>query len=125
MDTTKHLNIDKLPQKVGARAYLINVGGGYISSSDDEDQHLDNESFFSQSMRSVARPRARIQSHQNQSNYQNRYNLRKNHSEAASVGTHSLLDELIGNYNHDREFSRKLDSEFDRIKRQDERQCVE
>ena len=37
MDSSKHLNVDKLPQKVGARAYLTNTGAGYLSSSSDDD----------------------------------------------------------------------------------------
>jgi len=132
MDSSKHLDVDKLPQKVGARAYLTNYGAGYLSSSDDDEVYHDDrndlqDSFYSPSMApsrkasASAGPRHRIQSYTNKStnyDYQQRP-VRRNQS-TASVETNSLLNELLENYNHDRDFSRKLESEFGRAKKQDE-----
>ena len=124
MDSSKHLNVDKLPQKVGARAYLTNVGAGYLSSSDDDNEndnlYDDRASSFYSPSQAPQPPRHRIQSYTNKTSFRPSRNLRKNHSAADSVGTTSLLNEIIGNYNQDRDFSRKLESEFGRIKKQDE-----
>jgi len=68
-------------------------------------------------------PRHRIQSYTNKNFRQHQEhsrNLRRNLSAADSVGTNSLLNEIIGNYKQDRDFSRKLDTEFGKIKKQDE-----
>ena len=131
MDSSKHLDVDKLPQKVGARAYLTNYGAGYLSSSDDEEVYHDDrndlqDSFYSPSMApsrkaSASGPRHRIQSYTNKpTNYDYQKPPMRRNQSTASVETNSLLNELLENYNHDRDFSRKLESEFGRAKKQDE-----